>query len=47
MDIGSWTGGFTDAQAGKPCFAVDSGTNQLALKLRQDERVMEQPARAS
>lgn len=42
MDIGSSTGGFTDVllQAGaEHVFAVDSGTNQLAWKLRQDPRV--------
>lgn len=42
MDIGSSTGGFTDVllQAGaQHVFAVDSGTNQLAWKLRQDPRV--------
>jgi len=42
MDIGSSTGGFTDVllQGGADhVFAVDSGTNQLAWKLRQDERV--------
>lgn len=42
MDIGSSTGGFTDVllQNGTShVFAVDSGTNQLAWKLRQDERV--------
>lgn len=42
LDIGSSTGGFTDVllQAGAAhVFAVDSGTNQLAWKLRQDERV--------
>ena len=42
MDIGSSTGGFTDVllQGGAAhVFAVDSGTNQLAWKLRQDERV--------
>ncbi|MEP5938606.1 MAG: TlyA family RNA methyltransferase [Erythrobacter sp.] len=42
MDIGSSTGGFTDVLLQKGCshvFAVDSGTNQLAWKLRQDERV--------
>ena len=42
MDIGSSTGGFTDVllQGGAThVFAVDSGTNQLAWKLRQDERV--------
>lgn len=42
MDIGSSTGGFTDVllQSGAAhVFAVDSGTNQLAWKLRQDDRV--------
>ncbi|MGX7895768.1 TlyA family RNA methyltransferase [Tsuneonella sp. HG222] len=42
MDIGSSTGGFTDVllQGGaQHVFAVDSGTNQLAWKLRQDPRV--------
>ena len=42
MDIGSSTGGFTDVllQAGAAhVFAVDSGTNQLAWKIRQDARV--------
>lgn len=42
MDVGSSTGGFTDVllQGGAAhVFAVDSGTNQLAWKLRQDERV--------
>ena len=42
MDIGSSTGGFTDVllQNGAiHVFAVDSGTNQLAWKLRQDPRV--------
>ena len=42
MDIGSSTGGFTDVllQLGADhVFAVDSGTNQLAWKLRQDPRV--------
>ncbi len=42
MDIGSSTGGFTDvllANGAVHVFAVDSGTNQLAWKLRQDERV--------
>ncbi len=42
MDVGSSTGGFTDVllQGGaEHVIAVDSGTNQLAWKLRQDERV--------
>ena len=42
MDIGSSTGGFTDVllqRGAAHVFAVDSGTNQLAWKLRQDERV--------
>ncbi|MEM7702965.1 MAG: TlyA family RNA methyltransferase [Pseudomonadota bacterium] len=42
MDIGSSTGGFTDVllQGGaEHVFAVDSGTNQLAWKLREDPRV--------
>ena len=42
MDIGSSTGGFTDVllQGGaQHVFAVDSGTNQLAWRLREDPRV--------
>jgi len=42
MDIGSSTGGFTDVlltHGAEHVFAVDSGTNQLAWKLRQDDRV--------
>jgi len=42
MDIGSSTGGFTDVlltNGAQRVFAVDSGTNQLAWKLRQDPRV--------
>ncbi len=42
MDIGSSTGGFTDvllSHGAVRVFAVDSGTNQLAWKLRQDPRV--------
>ncbi|MEP7221909.1 MAG: TlyA family RNA methyltransferase [Novosphingobium sp.] len=42
MDIGSSTGGFTDVLLSRGAvrvFAVDSGTNQLAWKLRQDPRV--------
>jgi 23S rRNA (cytidine1920-2'-O)/16S rRNA (cytidine1409-2'-O)-methyltransferase len=43
VDIGSSTGGFTDVmlQSGaKLVYAVDVGTNQLAWKIRQDERVV-------
>jgi 23S rRNA (cytidine1920-2'-O)/16S rRNA (cytidine1409-2'-O)-methyltransferase len=42
MDIGSSTGGFTDVllqRGAEHVFAIDSGTNQLAWKLRQDPRV--------
>jgi 23S rRNA (cytidine1920-2'-O)/16S rRNA (cytidine1409-2'-O)-methyltransferase len=42
MDIGSSTGGFTDVllhHGAAHVFAVDSGTNQLAWKLRCDPRV--------
>ena len=42
MDIGSSTGGFTDVLLQKGAdhvFCVDSGTNQLAWKLREDPRV--------
>ncbi len=42
MDIGSSTGGFSDvllAHGAAHVFAVDSGTNQLAWKLRQDPRL--------
>ena len=42
MDIGSSTGGFTDVLLQKGAahvFAVDSGTNQLAWRLREDPRV--------
>lgn len=42
MDIGSSTGGFTDVlltHGATRVFAVDSGTNQLAWKLRTDPRV--------
>ena len=43
MDVGSSTGGFTDVLltgGAARVYAVDSGTNQLAWKLRQDDRVV-------
>ena len=43
MDVGSSTGGFTDVlltRGANRVYAVDSGTNQLAWKLRQDDRVI-------
>lgn len=43
IDVGSSTGGFTDVlltRGAARVYAVDSGTNQLAWKLRQDPRVM-------
>ncbi len=43
IDVGSSTGGFTDvllARGAARVYAVDSGTNQLAWKLRQDARVV-------
>lgn len=43
IDVGSSTGGFTDVLltgGAARVYAVDSGTNQLAWKLRQDERVV-------
>lgn len=43
MDVGSSTGGFTDVlltRGAARIYAVDSGTNQLAWKLRQDARVV-------
>ena len=42
MDVGASTGGFTDCMlqnGARKVYAVDVGTNQLAWKLRQDERV--------
>ena len=43
MDVGSSTGGFTDVlltNGAARVYAVDSGTNQLAWKLRSDDRVI-------
>lgn len=43
MDVGSSTGGFTDVlltNGAARVYAVDSGTNQLAWKLRSDPRVI-------
>ena len=43
IDVGSSTGGFTDVlltQGAQRVYAVDSGTNQLAWKLRSDPRVV-------
>ncbi|MEK4973175.1 TlyA family RNA methyltransferase [Niallia sp. FSL R7-0648] len=43
LDIGSSTGGFTDCalqNGAKQSYALDVGYNQLAWKLRQDERVI-------
>lgn len=43
IDVGSSTGGFTDvllSNGAAKVYAVDSGTNQLAWKLRSDDRVV-------
>ncbi|HHT96459.1 MAG TPA: TlyA family RNA methyltransferase [Clostridiales bacterium] len=43
IDIGASTGGFTDCMlqnGASKVYSIDVGTNQLAWKLRQDERVV-------
>lgn len=43
MDVGSSTGGFTDCMlqnGAAKVYAIDVGTNQLAWKLRQNDRVI-------
>lgn len=43
MDVGSSTGGFTDCMlqnGAQKVYAIDVGTNQLAWKIRSDDRVI-------
>ncbi len=43
LDVGSSTGGFTDvllSRGAARVYAIDSGTNQLAWRLREDPRVI-------
>ncbi len=43
IDMGASTGGFSDCmlkEGAKKVYSVDCGTNQLAWKLRQDERII-------
>lgn len=43
LDVGSSTGGFTDcllSRGAKRVYAVDSGTNQMIWRLRNEERVV-------
>ncbi len=50
MDVGASTGGFTDCMlqnGAKFVYSIDVGTNQLAWKLRQDERVRSMEKRIS
>jgi 23S rRNA (cytidine1920-2'-O)/16S rRNA (cytidine1409-2'-O)-methyltransferase len=43
VDVGSSTGGFTDyalQHGARKVYCIDTGTNQLAYKLREDDRVI-------